>query len=76
MPPEKLTGIQKNEWFVVFSEFKWGFRVIVIILKNYKMLYGVDTVQKIVDRYAPSTENNISVYAHFVADRFGVSPMV
>lgn len=74
MPVEKLTDAQKHERFAVFEAPEWGFRALVILLKNYKMLYGIDTVQKIVDRFAPPTENNTSAYVHFVADKVGVRP--
>jgi hypothetical protein len=76
MPVGKLTPAQKHERFAVFESPEWGFRALVILLRNYKMLYGADTVQKIVDRYAPPNENNTSAYAHFVAEKVGVLPNV
>lgn len=72
MPQDELTEAQKHERFAVFESPEWGFRALVILLKNYKILYGIDTVQKVVDRFAPPTENNTSAYATFVAGKLGV----
>ncbi len=74
MPLDGLTGIQTHERFAVFKEAKWGFRALVTLLKNYKMLHGADTVQKIIDRFAPPNENNTTAYVRFVSERVGVQP--
>lgn len=74
MPKDRLSGIQEHERFAVFEEAKWGFRALCILMKNYKMLHGADTVQKIIDRFAPSNENNTTAYVRFVSEKVGVQP--
>lgn len=57
-----------------FSEFKtmaYGVRALLIDLVN-KHKKGLRTVQSIIYKYAPPTENYSKVYAEFVADRMGL----
>lgn len=74
MPADRLTDAQKHERFATFESPKWGFRALVVVLRNYKMLHSADTVQKIVDRFAPPVENNTAAYVSFIADKLGVRP--
>lgn len=72
MDPANLTEAQKDERFAVFESPKWGFRAMVVLLRNYRKLYGCDTVLKIVNRFAPPVENNTHAYADQVARALGV----
>lgn len=74
LAPELMTDVQRHERFAVFSAPHYGFRALVVLLRNYKLLYGCDTVRKIVHRFAPPNENPTTAYAESVADDVGVRP--
>lgn len=74
MPVEKLTDQQKHERFAVFETPEWGFRAGVVLLRNYKILYGLNTPAKIIGRFAPPNENNTQAYAAEFAHALGIAP--
>ena len=51
-----------------------GFRALTILLRNYQRIYQCDTINAIVRRFAPPSENPTSVYASEVAHECGVDP--
>lgn len=52
-----------------------GVRAAVITIQNYQKKYGLDTLRKILHRYAPAEDkNDPDSYADFVAKESGVSP--
>ena len=59
--------------FVVFDAPVWGLRALARILRKYNAS-GLTTVQAMISKWAPSTENNTSAYANAVARELGVSP--
>ena len=64
-----------EETFVVFRGPWWGIRAMAVILRNYQKRYGLDTVEKIVNRWAPESDNNQPRrYTAFVARELGVDP--
>lgn len=73
---EKQNAEQRAEnTFVVFSGPWWGIRAIAKILLNYQTRHGLDTVHKIIDRWAPAGDSNEPErYARFVANHIGVHP--
>lgn len=64
----------------VFETFKrpwWGIRALAVLLRNYQRKHGLNTVQDIIGRWAPPSDNNpTSAYADFVADHLGVAKTV
>ena len=48
--------------FEQFTEMKWGCRAAFVILKNYILRHKLNTIVKIVNRWAPSNENNTQAY--------------
>jgi len=60
--------------FVTFDSPVNGIRAMARILLNYQKNYGLDTIRKLVSRWAPPNENDTTAYANFVASRAGVSP--
>lgn len=54
--------------FEVFSSLEFGVRAGLKLLYNYIYLYGLDSVYKVIDRFAPRSENATDAYARFVAD--------
>lgn len=58
-----------------FEEFKspvWGIRAGAKTLRNYQRIHGLYTVSDIINRFAPSVENNTSSYIEHVASKLGV----
>lgn len=60
-------GKEKDKSFCVFLEPVWGIRALVKLLLNYKRIYGLNTVNEIINRYAPTNENDTNSYAIHVA---------
>lgn len=54
--------------FCNFISLDYGLRAGFIILRNYVYKKDLWTVQKVIERYAPSSENNTSAYISFVSD--------
>lgn len=60
--------------FAVFESMEDGIRAAVALLKSYAER-GIDTVQSIISRWAPSKDgNNTKAYIDAVAKQIGVSP--
>tara|TARA_R110000765_G_scaffold115810_3_gene208842 strand:+ start:4365 stop:4871 length:507 start_codon:yes stop_codon:yes gene_type:complete len=49
---------QPGEEFERFSDMHMGVRASARILRTYGRKYGIDTINKIIDRYAPPVDNN------------------
>lgn len=54
--------------FKKFKNMNWGYRAIFIVLRSY-INKGVNTIEKIINRYAPPHENLTSSYARHVSER-------
>jgi hypothetical protein len=64
-----LGEIQPQPWapgFVTFSNLQYGFRALLKLLQTYITKHGADTVEKIISRWAPPSENNTENYIQFV----------
>ena len=70
----------RNPRFTTFSEPVFGIRAMAKILLTYYRLRkaddgsAIDTVQEIIDRWAPPSENNTDAYATHVRKALGVEP--
>jgi hypothetical protein len=56
-----------------FEEFEtpvFGFRALVVTLRNYRRLYGLKTIRGLIARWAPPSENDTEAYIAFVARAF------
>lgn len=68
--------------FCRFMGPEWGIRAIAKVIRNYAKRdgtpgvggKGIDTVQEIINRWAPPVENNTGAYVSQVAKVVGVSP--
>lgn len=61
-----------DESFEEFESPLMGFRAAAKVLKNYKVLYGLNTIKKIISRWAPSSENNTQSYIDSVSNQTGI----
>lgn len=66
-------AVQAGPDFVTFKAPEWGLRAMAKILLNYQRA-GIDTIRKIIARWAPQSENNTAAYVHSVALSVGVDP--
>lgn len=69
--PEALREGEKA--FEVFESTAYGFRAGAVILRGYQTKYGLKTIQAMIHRWAPPSENDTNNYAKVVADRVGVA---
>lgn len=60
--------------FCQFTAPEYGIRAMIIILRNYQRRRGLNTVTGIINRWAPSSENNTQAYINSVAQATGVAP--
>lgn len=68
-------GETTNEYeksFEVFKKPEDGLRALMIVLLNYHRKYHLDTVQSIINRWAPPHENDTGSYVRAVCWRVGV----
>ncbi len=59
--------------FKQFESMAWGYRAMFLIIHNYDQLYGINTLNKIIRRWAPDVENDTNAYIKTVAKRLGVT---
>ena len=57
--------------FCTFSSIAYGYRAMFVLLQNY-IDKGFDTVEKIINRWAPSSENNSQAYILHVVQLSGI----
>ena len=67
-----LAEQQTDSSFCVFRSPEYGIRALAKVLLNYEKKYGLNTVRKVISRYAPSMENDTESYIKSVAGQLGV----
>ncbi|MDO9011326.1 MAG: hypothetical protein Q7U78_05900 [Gallionella sp.] len=65
---------QTDAAFVQFTTPEYGIRALNKLLDTYAGKYGLTTVQGIITRWAPASENNTAAYIKSVAAQIGVTP--
>lgn len=70
VPQEKRT----DKDFCQFIQPVYGLRAIVKLIFTYRDKYGLNTIESIINRYAPINENNTKGYIQRVCDKLGVGP--
>lgn len=63
---------QTDRDFITFTMPVYGLRALMKTLLTYHLKYGLDTVESIINRYAPPVENATDAYIYAVAKRMGV----
>lgn len=66
----KIQGEDKS--FETFENAEYGIRALGKTLLTYNSKHGLNTVNDIINRYAPPVENNTNAYAEHVAKYLGV----
>lgn len=67
VPPEA----RKDPEFEEFKTPEFGIRALAVLLINYQDRHGLRTIRKIIERWAPPTENNTAAYVFAVARMTG-----
>lgn len=78
-PENKWKGLnpktrELDKRFCVFITPEWGIRALMILLRNYQRKHGLKTIRQIINRWAPSIENNTSAYVTHVAGIMNKTP--
>ena len=60
--------------FVTFTEPKWRYRALFVILEGYMIRHGLRTIRGIIGRYAPPSENATAAYIRSVCRATGWGP--
>jgi hypothetical protein len=71
---EGLSPVQTDDAFFTFDTPEHGIRAMARVLTTYREKYGLDTVRKIVSRWAPDIENDTEAYVKDVSAQLGVKP--
>ena len=69
-----LHPLQSHHVFVRFIEPLYGFRAGSRILFNYGAKHGIATLRGLIERFAPSSENNVDTYVSTVVYLSGITP--
>lgn len=59
--------------FEQFTSMAYGYRAAFIVIRNYINKYGLNTVSKIISKWAPAVENNTTGYIQRVCSISGLS---
>ena len=62
----------KDKSFKQFETMAYGYRSLFRILSNYRKNYGLDTIRKMIGRWAPENENDTDAYVKAVSDYAGI----
>ena len=60
--------------FEQFTTMAYGFRAAMVNIRTYITNYGAKTVQAIISKWAPATENSTSSYINHVCQLAGFAP--
>lgn len=63
---------QADKAFVEFTDVVFGLRALLRTLQTYFFKYSLDTVESIINRFAPPHENATDHYIHHVTKELGV----
>ncbi|EDV5349925.1 structural protein [Salmonella enterica] len=60
--------------FCQFITPEYGIRAMIVILRNYQRKHGLNTITGIINRWAPTNENNTQAYIDSVAKATSTAP--
>lgn len=62
----------RDKSFKQFETMAYGYRAVFRILSNYRKNYGLDTIRKMIGRWAPENENDTEAYIKAVSNYAGI----
>lgn len=66
--------VGQKSGFAIFKNEGYGYKAIYSIISTYLNRYGLNTISKIGNRYAPTNENNTSNWVNVVSQVAGITP--
>jgi hypothetical protein len=66
---ETSAGLESE--FEVFQSPEYGIRAAARLLRNYRDIYGLNTIRGIINRWAPPNENNTTAYIASMVQKVG-----
>lgn len=66
--------VGQNKGFVKFKKFVYGYRAAFRILRVYNKNYNLKSIGRIIQRWAPESENNTCGYIKRVCELTGLDP--
>ena len=72
-PWRGLSAEQTDHAFAQFEHATYGIRALCKILITYQDRHGLKTVSKMINRYAPPSENDTGEYSRHIAAELGVT---
>lgn len=63
----------KDAAFKQFQSMAYGYRAMFVVLHTYARKHGIDTIERMISRYAPANENHTQAYIDTVSAESGVS---
>ena len=64
----------RDSEFKEFESMAYGYRAMFVLLDTYSRRYGLCTIRKMLNRYAPPSENFTEGYIRFVSEKTGIAP--
>lgn len=64
----------RDKDFKQFKNMAYGYRAVFKILFNYHNKYRLNTIRKMISRWAPENENNTGAYVLLVSSYSGIGP--
>lgn len=64
----------KDSAFKQFKSMAYGYRAVFVVLHTYARRYGINTIERMISRYAPASENHTQAYVDAVSEWSGVPP--
>ena len=61
--------------FKQFESMAWGFRAMFVLLDTYRVRYGLKTLQQMIERYAPPSENATTGYVGYITRRTRIADL-
>ena len=65
----KINGVDKD--FETFDTLVHGYRAGLVLLRTYYIKYHCDTIRKVIERFAPTNENNTKAYIYWLSECTG-----
>lgn len=65
-------SLKKDNDFEEFEDIEHGYRAMFILVRNYILKHGLNTIRGIISRYAPTHENHTENYIDIVSNRSGI----
>lgn len=65
-----LSGVRNG--FCEFFDLSYGVRAWLIIMRTYRRKYNIGSISSIINRYAPSSENDVESYIRYLSHHLGI----